>query len=85
MKVTNVTIQKAKDDLDSYKDSFLTEHGWKYIYNTPGSYWMWEKTFDHSIFDELKWDKGSYICGTDDAIRIENSFIMFINPDSLDD
>lgn len=70
-------IRKAEADLEQLKVEFLRACGWTYTSRTPGSHWLWFKTFRVYKSYSPKWETESVtVSGSaDDAIRYELSYI----------
>ena len=39
-------VQWEREQLDFREDAMLTRLGWKHTSNTPGCYWLWQRTLD---------------------------------------
>jgi len=39
-------IENAEFALEMARKEYLQRFGWKYTSNTPGSYWLWERTME---------------------------------------
>lgn len=42
--ITHDNIREANDDAALLEDNYLRQKGWKHTCESPGCYWVWEKT-----------------------------------------
>jgi hypothetical protein len=54
-------IEALEQETERKTGQFLVNRGWKYVCNTPGSFWLWEKEIKGTI----------YRCPRDTATEIE--------------
>lgn len=45
MTITLDDLQRAEERLFTTRKKYLEERGWKYTCQTPGSMWLWSKTY----------------------------------------
>lgn len=61
-RVYTLTIDRAREHLESLKQQYLTERGWTYSSDTPGSIWLFSK--------KLR-DGRTIVCRADDAMGMQ--------------
>lgn len=61
--VTRDDLRTAESRLMDLKTRYLTEHGWKYTCETPGSTWLWRKVYLED----------TYMCNLPMALCIEEA------------
>lgn len=54
MTVSREDVLKARHELSDIEDAYLKQWGWKCTSHTPGSYWLYVRSFED--YDK-KWDK----------------------------
>ncbi len=57
-------IQDCENELDALRGKFLTQRGWEYKCDLPGSLWLWQKEFAGRLV----------ATGTETALYIEDFF-----------
>lgn len=64
MTIRSRDLRLDEQRLIDRREQWLQENGWKRTCHTPGSYWLWQKTFD-------RW--GEFKCSLDTATSIQEA------------
>jgi len=68
MKTTIEDLENAKDNYENIEYQYLISCGWKYTCHTPGSYWLWEIT----------WEGKTILVEQSMAVDMQKSMILII-------
>lgn len=63
-------IDRCEAEMAAAKRAFLTVNGWVEGCDSPGSFWLWRRS----------WRGKDYTAGTDFAVRMQTSICMLESP-----